>query len=88
MPHRCSYCTLVHLPRPGVSEEVRGGVTAGPVYELLGKKGLGTSKFPAQETALTDGEIAFRQHAGGHTTGPNWPTFLKFADRYIKVRRP
>ena len=33
----------------------------------------------------TDGEVAFRQHGGGHTTGPNWPTFLKFADRYIKA---
>lgn len=60
------------------------GVGVGPVYELLGKKGLGTTKFPPQETALIDGEIAFRQHAGGHTTGPNWPTFLKFADRYLK----
>jgi hypothetical protein len=60
------------------------GVGAGPVYELLGKKGLGTAEFPIQETALIDGEVAFRQHAGGHTTGPNWPTFLKFADRYIK----
>jgi hypothetical protein len=59
------------------------GVHAGPVYELLGKKGLGTAEFPPQETALTDGEVAFRQHAGGHTTGPNWPTFLRFAERYI-----
>ncbi len=25
---------------------------------------------------------AFRQHAGGHTEGPNWPTFLDFASRY------
>ncbi len=61
------------------------GVGAGPVYRLLGKKDLGTAEFPAQETALIDGEIAFRQHAGGHTAGPNWPTFLKFADRYLKV---
>jgi hypothetical protein len=60
------------------------GAGAAPVYELLGKKGLGTDKFPTQETALIDGEVAFRQHAGGHTTGPNWPTFLKFADRYLK----
>jgi hypothetical protein len=60
------------------------GVGAGPVYELLGKKGLGTADFPPQETALTDGEVAFRQHAGGHTSGPNWPTFLKFAERYLK----
>jgi hypothetical protein len=61
------------------------GVGAGPVYRLMGKKDLGTAEFPAQETALIDGEIAFRQHAGGHTAGPNWPTFLKFADRYLKV---
>jgi putative membrane-bound dehydrogenase-like protein len=61
------------------------GAAAGPVYELLGKKGLGTNEMPEQETALIDGEVAFRQHAGGHTTGPNWPTFLKFADRYIKA---
>jgi hypothetical protein len=61
------------------------GVAAGPVYELLGKKGLGTDKFPAQETALVSGEISFRQHAGGHTTGPNWPTFLKYADRYFET---
>ncbi len=59
------------------------GVGAGPVYKLLGKKDLGTTEFPPQETALIDGEVAFRQHSGGHTTGPNWPAFLKFADRYL-----
>ena len=62
------------------------GAAAAPVYELMGKKGLGVPEMPEQETPLVDGEIAFRQHAGGHTTGPNWPTFLKFADRYIKVK--
>jgi hypothetical protein len=60
------------------------GAGAGPVYRLLGKKDLGTTKFPPQETALIDGEVAFRQHSGGHTTGPNWPAFLTFADRYLK----
>jgi hypothetical protein len=60
------------------------GAGAGPVYKLLGKKDLGTSEFPAMETPLIDGDVAFRQHSGGHTTGPNWPTFLKFADRYLK----
>jgi hypothetical protein len=60
-------------------------VAAGPVYRLLGKKDLGTSEFPEVGMGLTDGELAFRQHRGGHTTGPNWPTFLAFADRYIKV---
>lgn len=56
---------------------------AGPVYRLLGKKDLGTTEFPKETTALVDGEVAFRQHEGGHTVGPNWPTFLKWADRYI-----
>ncbi|WP_315823611.1 hypothetical protein [Paraflavitalea speifideaquila] len=39
--------------------------------------------MPEQETGLTNGDIAFRQHAGGHTTGPNWPSFLEFAGRYF-----
>ncbi len=57
---------------------------AGPVYKLLGKKDLGTSEFPPIETALIDGDIAFRQHAGGHTDAPNWATFLTFAGRHLK----
>jgi len=60
---------------------------AGPVYRLLGKKDMGTSEFPPIETPLIDGDVAFRQHSGGHTPGPNWPTFLTFAGRYIKVKR-
>ena len=64
------------------------GVGAGPVYKLLGKKDLGAIEFPPQETTVTDGDIAFRQHAGGHTTGPNWPTFLAFADRYFTEPKP
>ena len=59
-------------------------VAAGPVYRLLGKKDLGTSEFPPVETALIGGDIAWRQHSGGHTVVPNWPTFLTFAARYIK----
>jgi hypothetical protein len=62
-------------------------VAAGPVFTVLGKKDLGTSEFPPNETALVDGELAFRQHRGGHTTGPNWPTFLTWADRYIKCAK-
>jgi len=58
---------------------------AGPVYKLLGKKDMGTGEFPPIETALIDGDVAFRQHSGGHIPGPNWPTLLTFADRYIKA---
>lgn len=60
-----------------------GAVGAGPVYKLLGKESLGTTEFPPIETALVDGDIGFRRHSGGHTTGPNWPTFLTFASRYL-----
>jgi len=56
---------------------------AGPVYELLGRKGLPTSEFPSMGTPLIGGDVAFRQHSGGHTPAPNWPTFLAFASRYM-----
>jgi alpha-glucuronidase len=84
-------------PRPvfisAGSPEVEGGwidargmfmaaVAAGPVYKLLGRRDLGTSQFPPMETALVTGDIAFRQHSGGHTAGPNWPAFIQFASRY------
>ncbi|MFO0959619.1 MAG: hypothetical protein U0800_19660 [Isosphaeraceae bacterium] len=64
----------------------QAAVAAGPVFRLLGKKDLGTSEFPEVEAALVDGDLAWRQHKGGHTTGPNWPTFLEFADRYIGLK--
>ncbi len=57
---------------------------AGPVYKLLGKKDLGTTEFPPIETALVDGDVAFRQHSAGHTDGPNWPYFLDFAAKHLK----
>jgi hypothetical protein len=63
-------------------------VAAGPVYRLLGKRDLGTTEMPEIETPLISGDLAFRQHSGGHTTGPNWPTFLTFANRYIKGLSP
>jgi hypothetical protein len=59
-------------------------VDAGPVYKLLGKKDLGTDVFPPAGTALIDGDIAFREHSGGHTDVPNWPAFLTFVERYLK----
>ncbi len=58
-------------------------VAAGPVYKLLGKKNLGTSEYPPIETALITGDLGFRQHTGGHTPVPNWPTFIEFASRYL-----
>jgi hypothetical protein len=60
-------------------------VGAGPIYKLLGKKDLGTNEMPPMGTALIDGDIAFRQHFGGHTTLDNWSTFIKFAERYFLI---
>ncbi len=61
-------------------------VHAGPVYKLLGKNDMGIEEMPPQETNCSEGEIAFRQHEGGHTTGPNWPYFIEFAKRYFNKK--
>jgi hypothetical protein len=64
------------------------GVLAGPAYRLLGKKDLGTpgdyltDKMPAVNT-LIGGELAWRQHDGGHTNVPNFPAFFEWAGQYI-----
>jgi hypothetical protein len=63
-------------------------VLAGPAYRLLGKKDLGTpgdyltDKMPAVNT-LIGGELAWRQHDGGHTNIPNFPAFYEWAGRSI-----
>jgi hypothetical protein len=74
--------------------DTRGGymatVLAGPAYVLLGKKDLGTTgdyltePMPAVNT-LIGGELAWRQHSGGHTNVPNIPTFFEWAGRYIST---
>jgi hypothetical protein len=63
-------------------------VLAGPAYRLLGKKDLGTpgdyltDKMPPVNK-LIGGELAWRQHDGGHTNVPNFPAFFEWAGRYI-----
>src|ERR1700749_3324825 len=61
-------------------------VAAGPAWRLLGKKDLGATEMPPPETALVDGELAWRMHKGGHTTGPNIDTFVAWASRYIQTK--
>jgi hypothetical protein len=56
---------------------------AGPVYKLLGKKDLGVTEMPPPNTALIDGDVAFRQHDGGHSDAYDWPTFIQFASKYF-----
>ena len=62
----------------------QAAVAAGPVFRLMGKRDLGTAEYPEVETGLMAGDLSFRQHKGGHTNSPNWPTFLDFASRYIR----
>jgi lysophospholipase L1-like esterase len=65
-------------------------VLAGQAYRLLGKKDLGTSgdyltdKMPPVNT-LIGGELAWRQHSGGHTNVPNFPAFFEWAGHYIST---
>jgi hypothetical protein len=67
-------------------------IAAGPVYRLLGAKGLGrsddykTEKMPAVNVDMLDGHLAWRQHDGGHTDGPNWKHFIPWANRVLSVR--
>jgi hypothetical protein len=69
-------------------------VAAGPVFTLLGAKDLGpaqdyyTSKMPPVNTGLLDGELAWRQHGGGHTDGPNWKYFIPWADKFVQHATP
>jgi beta-glucosidase len=64
-------------------------VAAGPVFRLLGAKDLGTSddykteKMPPVNVGLLAGQLAWRQHDGGHTDAPNWRYFIPWADRMI-----
>jgi hypothetical protein len=67
-------------------------VAAQPVFKLLGARGLGVSddyaaeKMPPVNVGLLDGELAWRQHDGGHTDAPNWKYFLSWADYHFKRR--
>jgi lysophospholipase L1-like esterase len=64
-------------------------VAAGQVFRLLGAKDLGTSddyhaeKMPPVNVGLLDGQLAWRQHDGGHTDGPNWKHFIPWADKFF-----
>lgn len=64
-------------------------VAAGAVFKLLGAKDIGvsnnyqTEKMPAVLTGLLDGQLAWRQHDGGHTDAPNFKYFIPWADKML-----
>jgi dienelactone hydrolase len=60
-------------------------VAAGPVYRLLGRKDLGTTKLPPLDTAVLDGDLGWLYHTGPHAATPeDWKAFLRFLDKYFK----
>jgi len=63
-------------------------VAAGPVFKLLGAKDLGTTEMPPVNSGLLDGQLAWRQHDGGHTDAPNWKYFIPWADKFFNRARP
>lgn len=68
-------------------------VAAGSVFKLLGVKDIGvsndyrTEKMPAVLTGLMDGQLAWRQHDGGHTDAPNFKFFVPWASKFLNYER-
>lgn len=64
-------------------------IDAGRVFTLLGAKGLDiegdyhTAKMPPMNEAHLAGQLAWRQHDGGHTDAPNMKYFIQWADKFI-----
>jgi len=64
-------------------------VDANRVFQLLGAKGLDvqgdaySAKMPPMNQGLLDGQLAWRQHDGGHTDAPNMKYFIQWADKFI-----
>ena len=67
-------------------------VAAGPVFRLLGARDLGVTddyraaKMPPVGTGLLDGELAWRQHDGGHEDRSNMGFFIAWAERMFARR--
>src|ERR1700722_9154336 len=64
-------------------------VDASRVYQLLGAHGLEAqgdyhaAKMPPVNQGLLEGQLAWRQHDGGHTDAPNMKFFIPWADKLI-----
>ncbi len=68
--------------------EFKAAVAAEPVYELFGKKGLGTDQISASGKPILN-DIGYYMHKGGHgmhaTDGTSdWDVYLDFMDLHLK----
>lgn len=68
-------------------------VAAGSAFKLLGTKDIGvsddymTEKMPPVLTGLLDGQLAWRQHNGGHTDAPNFKYFIPWANKMLNYTK-
>jgi hypothetical protein len=68
-------------------------IAAGTVFKLVGTKDIGVSndylkeKMPPMLTDMLEGELAWRQHDGGHTDAPNFKYFIPWATKLLKYER-
>jgi len=68
-------------------------IAAGSIFKLVGAKDLGVSndymkeKMPPMLTDMLNGELAWRQHDGGHTDAPNFKYFIPWATRMLKYEK-
>ena len=66
-------------------------VAAGEVFKLLNSKDLGVSNNYTQEqmppvlNGLMEGQLAWRQHDGGHTDAPNFKYFITWASKFFNA---
>ena len=66
--------------------EFLAAVAAGPVWELFGKVGLGTTTFPPVDTPI-GGTIGYHIRSGPHDiTAVDWGHFADFATRVLPAR--
>ena len=65
-------------------------IAAGSVFRLLGVRDLGdkhdyrVAKMPAVNVGLLDGELAWRQHDGGHEDRSNMKYFIEWANSLMQ----
>lgn len=69
-------------------------IAAGSVFKLLGVRDLGVSNDymtekmpPVNSDVLMNGELAWRQHDGGHTDVPNFKYFVPWASKMLKYEK-
>jgi hypothetical protein len=64
-------------------------VAAGPAFRLVGARDLGVTvdyraaRMPPVNTGLLDGELAWRQHDGGHEDRTNMKHFITWANKLL-----